>query len=67
MAGQPEPQLYFDRPLGSLIGPFLAKGLVLNALEEPSFPLGEHSGAKWYGWENFPDIPPVIIVRLLSI
>ncbi len=67
MLGQPEPQLYFERPLSALVGPFLAKGLVLNALEEPSFTVSEHSGAKWYGWENFPDIPPLIVVRLLKL
>ena len=67
MVGQPEPQLYFERPLSSLIAPFLAKGLVLNAFEEPAFPLREHSNAKWYDWENFPDIPPAIVVRFLRM
>lgn len=67
MVGQPEPQLYFDRPLSSPIGPFLARRLVLNAFEEPSFPIRENSSTKWFDWENFQQIPPVIVVRLLSL
>lgn len=64
MLGQPEPQLYFERPLRLLLGAFLMSGLVLDAFEEPSF--GHNAsgeGEKWYSWRNLPEIPPVLIVR----
>ncbi len=64
IAGQPEPQLYFERPLSSLLGAFLRQGLVLNAFEEPAFSnTGEVAAANWFNWQNFKDIPPVIVVR----
>ncbi len=66
MAGQPEPQLYFDRPLSLLLRTFLKTGLLIDTFEEPSFPQSSASHSeRWFDWKNFPDIPPVIIVRFV--
>ena len=62
--GQPEPQLYFHRPLGELLRPFLAAGFVLDALEEPAFPPG-HRADKHTSWSgNYSEFPPALVVRL---
>lgn len=67
MSGQPVPQHYFERPLHMLIGSFLEHGLLLDALEEPGFGSGGKSApGRWYLWENFSDIPPVLLVRFAS-
>ena len=70
IAGQPEAQLYFERPLSLLLRPFLHNGLLINAFEEPSFPhpdkMEKTQPVKWFDWQNYPDIPPVIVVRLIS-
>ena len=60
--GQPVNQLYFDRPLSLLLGPFFEAGLVMDALEEPAFPPTE-TGAS-LDWEGLPEIPPVLVARL---
>lgn len=62
--GQPEPQLYFHRPLGELLRPFLAAGFVLDALEEPAF-APDHETGKTTSWSgNYSEFPPVLIARL---
>lgn len=63
MIGQPEPQPFFDRSLSDLIRPFLAAGLVLDALEEPVFP-AEAPAKRPFAWENFREIPPLLAARL---
>jgi ubiquinone/menaquinone biosynthesis C-methylase UbiE len=60
--GQPVNQLYFDRPLSLLLGPFFEAGLTMDALEEPAFPATE-AGAS-LDWEGLPEIPPVLVARL---
>jgi SAM-dependent methyltransferase len=60
--GQPVNQLYFDRPLSLLLGPFLDAGLSLDALEEPAFPAGEAEAD--LSWGGLPEIPPVLVARL---
>jgi 2-polyprenyl-3-methyl-5-hydroxy-6-metoxy-1,4-benzoquinol methylase len=57
--GQPVRQLYFDRPLGVLLGTFFACGLALDGLEEPAFPPGGESGQ--LHWGALPEIPPVLV------
>ncbi len=65
-AGQPEPQLYFERPISSLLGVFLRHGMVLNAFEEPAFSnTAKGAAGDWFNWQNFKDIPPVIVVCLI--
>jgi SAM-dependent methyltransferase len=60
--GQPSKQLYFDRPLHQLLEPFFAAGMVLDGIEEPSFPPGARSASM--KWEMLPEIPPVLVCRL---
>ena len=62
--GQPEPQLYFHRPLGELLQPFLSAGFALDALEEAAFPPG-HQPEKQTSWGgNYSEFPPVLVARL---
>lgn len=63
LRGQPEPQLYFHRPLHELLRPFLDVGFVLDALEERAFPPGYRAEktASWSG--NYSEFPPVLIGR----
>lgn len=61
---QPQPQLYFHRPLQVLLDPFLRAGFVLDALEEVSFP-PDHQLDKKSSWSgNYSEFPPVLIVRM---
>ena len=61
---QPEPQPYFHRPLSVLLAPFLAAGLVLDALEEAAFPPG-HQPGKTTAWSGqYSEFPPVLLARL---
>ena len=62
--GQPEPQLYFHRPLGELLQPFLSAGFALDALEEAAFPPGyqPEKQTSWGG--NYSEFPPVLVARL---
>ncbi len=60
--GQPRPQYYFHRPLSSTLRHFFESGLVMDALEEPSFADVENrSSISRNVWNN---IPPVLICRL---
>ena len=65
MIGQPLPQLYFDRPLSMILGACFAAGFALDGLEEPVFPQGAE-GKRAFSWENFRDIPPVLVARLIK-
>ncbi len=63
--GQPEPHLYFHRPLQVLLGAGFKAGFVLDALEERAFPADHphtRSPLAWGG--NFSEIPPVLVARL---
>jgi 2-polyprenyl-3-methyl-5-hydroxy-6-metoxy-1,4-benzoquinol methylase len=63
--GQPVPHLYFHRPLQNLLGAAFAEGLVLDALEEPTFPEDHVSGRDPLSWgANYHEIPPVLVARL---
>jgi 2-polyprenyl-3-methyl-5-hydroxy-6-metoxy-1,4-benzoquinol methylase len=65
IAGQPKPQLYFHRPLQTLLGACFSAGFVLDGLEECSFPpehTGGHSPLSWDG--KFSEIPPVLVARV---
>lgn len=64
IVGQPEAQYYFHRPLRVLLGTAFQAGLVMNGLEEPAFPLvGAMPGR--LRWDDMPEIPPILVVRLL--
>ncbi len=63
--GQPQPQLYFDRPLSVLLGACFKAGFVLDALEEPAFPPDHPAGRNPLSWNgNYSEIPPVLVARL---
>ncbi len=59
LAGQPEPQPYFHRPISTLLRPAFEAGLVLDALEEPAFATTQHEGLR-----RPPAFPPVLLCRL---
>jgi 2-polyprenyl-3-methyl-5-hydroxy-6-metoxy-1,4-benzoquinol methylase len=64
MHGQPVPHPYFHRPLGILLTSGFEAGLVLDALEERSFPPEYTGGTTPLSWNgHFSEIPPVLIGR----
>lgn len=64
--GQPAVQPYFERPLHLLLGPFLRAGLVVDALEEPAFPVEPSAASEpWFSWSrSLREIPPALLVRM---
>lgn len=62
MPGEPNPHWYFHRPLNLLLAPFLASGLLLDGIEEPTFrePVGDNP----VSWMHLRGIPPVLVARL---
>src|SRR5579883_2414457 len=50
MHGQPAPHPYFHRPLGLLLAPALAAGLMLDGLEERAFPPENAGGSAPLSW-----------------
>lgn len=64
MHGQPEPQLYFHRPLQTLLGACFQAGFILDGLEERAFPPDHPQGSTPLSWGgNFSEIPPVLVAR----
>lgn len=61
--GQPQPHLYFDRPLSGIFGAAFEAGLVMDALEEPVF-TEPVEGSRPLSWTRFPEIPPAIVARM---
>jgi 2-polyprenyl-3-methyl-5-hydroxy-6-metoxy-1,4-benzoquinol methylase len=65
MRDQPRPQLYFHRPLHTLLGAGLDAGFVLDGLEERSFPPDHPPGSHPLSWgPQFSEIPPVLVARM---
>jgi 2-polyprenyl-3-methyl-5-hydroxy-6-metoxy-1,4-benzoquinol methylase len=65
ISGQPQPQLYFHRPLQVLLGAAFDVGFVLDGLEERAFPPDHPEGSTPLSWGgSFSEIPPVLVVRL---
>jgi 2-polyprenyl-3-methyl-5-hydroxy-6-metoxy-1,4-benzoquinol methylase len=60
--GQPASQYYFHRPLNVLFGACFRAGFVLDALEEPTFD-ADAKPNRPFSWENYHEIPPVLIAR----
>jgi hypothetical protein len=65
--GQPLPQYYFDRTLSTLFGAFFAAGFVLDGLEEPAFTEATADPDRVFSWDNFPEIPPVLVARVRPV
>lgn len=63
MPGEPAPHWYFHRPLSVLLSAAFATGLVMDGIEEPAFPTGTDPN-RALGWGLYPNIPPVLAVRM---
>ena len=63
MVGQPEPQFYFHRPLGVLLGTCFDAGFALDGIVEPVFDDTVQS-SRSIGWGDYRSIPPVLVARL---
>jgi SAM-dependent methyltransferase len=63
IVGQPEPQFLFHRPLTRLFQEGFDAGFVVDGFEEPGFPPKE-SKQPAVKWENMPDVPPILVVRM---
>lgn len=64
-AGQPQPHIYFHRPLQILLGACFQAGFVLDGLEEPAFPPDHPPARTPLSWgANFHEIPPVLVARV---
>jgi SAM-dependent methyltransferase len=61
--GQPAPHLYFHRPLNILFGECFRAGFCVDAIEEPTF-AADAKSHRPFSWENYHEIPPVLIARL---
>ncbi len=61
--GEPEPHLYFHRPIGRLLSACFAAGFVLDGIEEPTFDGGGDPSLA-FAWRNYPQFPPVLVCRL---
>lgn len=59
---QPVAQYYFYRPLHLLFGAAFKAGFVLDGLEEPAFKQ-THESKRAFGWSNYLEISPVLVVR----
>lgn len=66
--GQPQPHVYFHRPLHVLLGAAFEVGFALDALEERAFPADHPAGGVPLSWgANFAEIPPVMVGRLRQL
>ncbi len=70
MPGEPVPHPYFHRPLSELFGACFRAGFAVDGMEEPSF-AGREGGSRSakiaLSWENFVEIPPVLVARARPI
>ena len=66
LAGQPEPQYYFHRPISALFGAGFDAGFVLDGIAEPRVqkPDADEGRANPMRWRNQTSIPPILIARL---
>lgn len=60
---EPNPHLYFHRPLHVLLNAAFGAGWMADGIEEPSFPEGSVGGRR-LSWAEFSEFPPVLAVRL---
>ena len=61
--GEPEPHLYFHRPIGHLLTACFDTGFVLDGMEEPAYG-GGGDGSLAFNWRNYGQFPPVLVCRL---
>jgi SAM-dependent methyltransferase len=61
---QPKPQLYFHRPLQTMLGAVFESGFVIDALEERAFPPDHPPGSHPLHWgPDLCEFPPVLVAR----
>ena len=60
---EPNPHLYFNRPLHTLLNAAFGAGWMADGIEEPAFPEGSVGGRR-LSWAEFSEFPPVLAVRL---
>jgi len=64
LRSQPQPQLYFHRPLQDYLNIAFQNGFILVGFAERAFP-PDHLQVSTLGWGGkFSEIPPVVILRL---
>ncbi len=61
--GQPRPQYYFHRPLQLIFDAGFRQGFVVDGFEEPGFP-EDPEDKRYLRWQNIPEIPPIVVVRM---
>ncbi|KAK3385584.1 S-adenosyl-L-methionine-dependent methyltransferase [Podospora didyma] len=66
LRGQPEPLIWFHRPIHEMLEPFFDAGLALNKVREPSFQDGPDAG-QIQSYHNYPQIPMQFIFRLVRL
>jgi SAM-dependent methyltransferase len=66
IVGQPEPQWFFHRPISKLFRSGFEAGFVVDGIEEPRLPAAatRKAGVRW---DDMPDIPPILAVRMKLI
>lgn len=64
LSNQPEPQLYFHRPLQDYLQAGFRHGFVVDGFAERAFPPGEQTGSPLSWGPNFSEIPPVVVIRM---
>lgn len=62
--GEPNPHIYYHRPLAELLAPAFANGFALDGLLEPAFSDTGATSDDALSWTRFPQIPPVLAGRL---
>ncbi|KAK0625080.1 S-adenosyl-L-methionine-dependent methyltransferase [Bombardia bombarda] len=65
LRGQPEPLIWFPRPIHELLEPFFDAGLAMNRVREPAFPPNKLDVQQTHSYHNYPQIPMQFIFRLV--
>lgn len=64
---QPQPQLYFERPIQYYMNIGFQNGFIVDGFEERAFP-PDHPQSNPLSWGgNFSEIPPVLVIRMRLI
>ncbi len=63
---QPQPHPMYHRPISLLLKSCFDSGYIVDALEEPAFPLDTKSKSA-FSWAKRPEIPPALVVRIRPV
>jgi 2-polyprenyl-3-methyl-5-hydroxy-6-metoxy-1,4-benzoquinol methylase len=67
LRNQPEPHVYFDRPLQDVLGAGFAAGFVVDDMEERAFPADQPHGRNPLSWgSHYSEFPPVLVARMIA-